>query len=72
MAVIEELLENLKEAMEFMDIDKADELMKELRSYSFSEEVTGKIESLGAAVVNLDVEAVTDIIDETKDILQIN
>ncbi len=64
MTVIEELLENLKEAMEFMDIDKADELMKELRSYSFSEKVTGKIESLGAAVVNLDVEVATELIEE--------
>lgn len=66
MTVIEERLESLKEAMEFMDIDKADEVMKELRSYRFSEEITEKVEKLGAAVVNLDVETVNELIDELR------
>ena len=64
--VIEELLENLKEAMEFMDIDTADELMKELRNYKFTEDMAEKVESLGAAVVNLDTVSANNIIDEIK------
>ena len=64
--VIEELLENLKEAMEFMDIDTADELIKELRNYKFTEDMAEKVESLGAAVVNLDTVSANNIIDEIK------
>jgi HPt (histidine-containing phosphotransfer) domain-containing protein len=69
--VIEELMEKLKEAMEFMDIDTADELMKELRNYKFTEDMAEKVESLGAAVVNLDTVSVNNIIDEIKKLLQI-
>ena len=58
-----EKLENLKEAMEFMDIDKADEIMKEIRSYEYSDEISKKIERLGSAVVNLDGDAVNDLVD---------
>ena len=57
-------LEELKEVMEIMDIDGADEIMKELKNYEYSENIDEKIESLGAAVVNLDVEAVNALVDD--------
>ena len=57
-------LEQLKEVMEFMDIDSADEIMKEIKNYEYSESINAKIESLGAAVVNLDVETVSSLVDE--------
>ena len=49
--------------MEFMDIDKADEIMKEIRSYEYSDEISKKIERLGSAVVNLNGDAVNDLVD---------
>ena len=49
-----------------MDIDMADEIMKEIRSYEYSDEISDKIESLGASVVNLDVDAVNELIDEIR------
>ena len=65
-SIIQEKLERLKEAMEFMDIDMADEIMKEIRSYEYSSEISEKIESLGYAVVNLDVDTANELIDEIK------
>lgn len=65
-SILDEKLENLKEAMDFMDIDMADEIMKEIRSYEYSDGISDKIESLGAAVVNLDVDAVNELIDEIR------
>ena len=65
-SILDEKLENLKEAMDFMDIDMADEIMKEIRSYEYSDEISDKIESLGVSVVNLDVDAVNELIDEIR------
>ena len=64
--VITEKLDKLKEAMEYMDIDMADEVMKELRLYQFSNEVNETIEQLGTAVVNLDVDKVNELIDNIQ------
>lgn len=63
-SVITMKLDELREAMDMMDIDMADEIMKELRSYQYSDEITLKMEKLGAAVVNLDVLSASDVIDE--------
>lgn len=54
----------LKEAMENMDIDAADETMKQLQQYQFGETIQEKIEQLAVAVVNLDGESVNSLIDE--------
>ena len=69
LSLVKGKLDELKEAMDFMDIDKADEIMKELRSYQYSEEITQKMESLGAAVVNLDGMTATDLIDEILNLM---
>ena len=68
-SILDEKLESLREAMDFMDIDMADEIMKEIRAYEYSDEIGEKIESLGASVVNLDVDAVNEMIDEIKSII---
>ena len=69
LSLVKGKLDELKEAMDFMDIDKADEIMKELRSYQYSEEIAQKMESLGAAVVNLDGMTATDLIDEILNLM---
>lgn len=63
LSVITGKLELLKEAMDMMDIDMADEIMKELRGYQYSEGINEKMESLGTAVVNLDSVLAQDIIN---------
>ena len=68
-SVVKEKLELLKDAMDMMDIDMADEIMKELRGYQYSEVINEKVESLGAAVVNLDVEKANRVINEIEAIL---
>lgn len=68
-SVVKEKLELLKDAMDMMDIDMADEIMKELRGYQYSEAINEKVESLGAAVVNLDVEKANKVINEIEAIL---
>ena len=68
-SVIKEKLDLLKNAMDMMDIDMADEMMKELRGYQYAETINEKMESLGAAVVNLDVEEANKIITEMEVVL---
>ena len=62
-------LKELKEVMEIMDIDSADEIMKELKNYEYSNIINEKIENLGAAVVNLDVETVNALVDEISKLI---
>ncbi len=69
MSVITDKLDSLKEAMDFMDIDMADEIMKAIRAYEYSEEISVKVESLGSAVVNLDVDTVNELVDGIKKLL---
>lgn len=62
--IIRELLTDLKTSMEEMDIDKADDIMKELKSYEYAEGFSTKIEALSVMVVNLDVDGAIEIINE--------
>ena len=64
MTVVIELLKRLELAMEDMDIDASDEIMDEIRAYEFSDEVQPLIEKLGTAVVNLDGEETTDLVEK--------
>ncbi len=63
-SVIVGKLDALKNAMEFMEIDKADEIMKTLHTYQYSDEISDSMEKLSAAVVNLDSELVVELIDQ--------
>ena len=67
--LFDEKLTQLNEAMESMDIDTADEIMKNLRTYEYAEELAQKVEELGIAVVNLDVEAVKSSSEEIRNLL---
>ncbi len=67
--ILGEKLESLREAMDFMDIDMADGIMKEIRSYEYLGKISEKIENLGASVINLDVDAVNELIDEIKSMI---
>ena len=44
-------------------------IMKELKNYEYSDVINEKIESLSAAVVNLDVEAVNALVDEISKLI---
>lgn len=61
--VVIELLEGLKISMEDMDIDASDAAMEEIRGYEFAEDIQVKIEELGSAVVNLDSEITTELVE---------
>lgn len=61
---LRELLYNLKAAMEEMDVDLADDIIKSLKSYEYSPEVADKIKKLSVAVVNLDTDGAIEIITE--------
>lgn len=55
-SVIQALLEMVRISMQEMDIDRADELMGQLREYAYSDEVGQNIRKLAEAVTNLDPE----------------
>ncbi len=55
-SVIRALVEMVRISMQEMDIDRADELMGQLREYAFSEETGRIIQKLAEAVTNLDPE----------------
>lgn len=65
-SVVKELLNDLKEAMDNMDVDVADEIMKSLKQYNYSDEVTMLMDKLATAVINLDNFEVAEIIDELE------
>lgn len=56
-------LQSLKEAMEDMDIDAADEIIMRLRQYRYEPDVQEGIDRLSVCVVNLDSEKACDIIE---------
>jgi len=55
-SVILALVEMVRISMQEMDIDRADELMKQLRAYAFPEEIEQNVQKLAEAVTNLDQE----------------
>lgn len=63
-AMMLDLLERLRYAMEDMDIDTSDELMALIRQYEFPQHMQAMIEALDAAVVNLDSEEAVRLTEE--------
>lgn len=53
-SVIKALLEMVRISMQEMDIDRADELMGQLRAYGYPEEIGRNMQKLAEAVTNLD------------------
>lgn len=68
-SVVIELLYNLKNAMNEMDIDLADDIMKSLKVYQYNRIISDKVEQLAVAVVNLDAETAIAIIEDIVDLL---
>lgn len=64
MSVVVELLENLRYAMEEMDIDASDAAMEALRQYEFGEGLQAVIDKLGTAVTNLDSDEVMELVEK--------
>ncbi|MBE5940312.1 MAG: response regulator [Lachnospiraceae bacterium] len=59
-------LQALQEAMENLDVDVADELMKKLQQYQYTDEINSKVEKLAITVVNLDSEGASALIEELR------
>ena len=55
-SVIQALVEMVRISIQEMDVDRADELMRQLRSYDFPEEIGQNIKKLAGAVTSLDPE----------------
>lgn len=55
-SVMQALVEMVRISMQEMDIDRADECMKQLREFDFPEEIRQNIQKLAEAVTNLDAE----------------
>lgn len=55
-SVIRALVEMVRFSMQEMEIDRADELIKQLREYDFPTEIEQNIQKLAKAVTNLDIE----------------
>lgn len=64
-SVLRALVEMVRFSMQEMDIDKADDLVRQLREYQYSDEISGMIHKLEYAVTNLDTEEV----ERTADLL---
>lgn len=64
-----ELLQALKESMEILDVDLADEQMRELRQYQYPDTVSEKMGALSTAVVNLDSQKADELIDAIVELL---
>ena len=53
-SVMQALVEMVRVSMEQMDIDQADQLMSQLQSYEYPEDMGQNIQKLAEAVTNLD------------------
>ena len=62
-------LEQLKVALEDMEVDQADELMKHLEQYVYDEEVSAKIKALSNMVLNLETDEGIQVVDEIIELL---
>ena len=55
-SIIQALLEMINTSMEEMDIDQADQSVRQLQAYEYPEEIRQNIQKLAEAVTNLDLE----------------
>ncbi len=61
-----DMLEQLITAVDDMDVEVSDELMKKLMQYDYPEEVSEHISELSSAVVDLDYDTVAEIVEKIK------
>ena len=62
-SMIQALVEMIRFSMQEMDIDQADQLMSQLKSYEYAEEIKQNIKNLAEAVTNLDADEAGRISD---------
>lgn len=59
-------LQQLKDALEEMDIDLMDQIMERLEQFSYPEQIQAEIKRLSVQITNLDVEQATKIIESLQ------
>jgi hypothetical protein len=64
-------LQILKEALEEMDVDKADELSAYLSRFEYNDEISKMISELSNMVLNLESDAGVQLIEEITKKLQV-
>ena len=70
--VLISVLQMLQDAMEDLDVDKADGIIVLLNQYSFPEELKEEIQKLGVAVGQLDIPATEEIVKKLQHALKAN
>ena len=65
-----DLLSSLDAAMEDMDIDTADEIMKQIQCYEMSDNLKELTEQLASAVINLDIQMEHEIVEKLREDVQ--
>ncbi len=68
--IIKALMTMLKEAVEELDIDVADETVAKLDGYILPDEISKDLDTLKAAVADLDSDNVSEIVDKILENLQ--
>ena len=66
-SAILELLSSLDGAMEDMDIDTADEIIKQIQCYEMPDNLNELIEQLASAVINLDIQMEHEIVKKLRE-----
>ena len=61
------MLEMLYNALEDFDVDACDDIMKQIRSYSYDDDTQILVDVLAGAVTDLDTDMAEDIIDKIRD-----
>lgn len=64
--IIQEYFPMLEQAMQGMDIDTADEIMRHLNSFQYPKPVRALMEELGLSVTNLDASQTSEIIGKLQ------
>lgn len=66
MKLVHEQLNMLEEAVENVDVDRADEIVELLKGFSYPEDISEKMEKIYTAVINLDDGIINEVIQELK------
>ena len=69
MSDIIDKLDDLQEALEEMDVDRADEIMNYIKQFEYETSVVVLLDNLAACVLNLDVDGAVEMIKQIKEII---
>ena len=67
--IIQEYFPMLEQAMQSMNVDMADEIMRYFETFQYPEPVYALIEQLGLSVINLDAEQTTRTLESLKKVI---